>query len=204
LGPEEARWLTADERRIVQRIRVFLRAQALQAKPDRLSALVVQAFRMEFPQAHLRNAYARGIPAYRKLLRQKGGSLAAADAAKRLGISVRELRARYQAGAIIGFHDGPRRLRFPVWQFAGNGLLPGLREAMSILNEAGWMGDTGNMLFFLQRFGASGDAAPWTASVPEMSKAPSGWLAVASSRLTVWSKPTRPSWILLFCPGLKF
>jgi hypothetical protein len=64
----------------------------IRSKPDRLAWLVAIAFRREFPQSLLGSACAQGIGVYRKLLRAEGGSIAEDKAAKRLGITHRELK----------------------------------------------------------------------------------------------------------------
>ena len=51
-------------------------------------------------------------------------------------------------------------VRFPVWQFEGAALLPGLTEVLSALKAGCRLDDAGRMLFFLSEFGFLGGRRP--------------------------------------------
>lgn len=75
----------------------------------------------------LEAAYARGRIARKKILRAEGGSISTDKAALRLGIQRATLLQLYRDGLVIGWRElGEATVHFPVWQFRGRELLPGL------------------------------------------------------------------------------
>ena len=131
----------------------------------RLATLTVKAFRQEFPAEaqtdnRLANAIARGITARQKLVREEGGSLSAEEAAERLGISKPAILKRYQKGQLLAWREERQNaVRFPVWQFTEDKVLPGIEEVLQVLN-ASPLDDFGKLLFFLSTFGFIGGKRP--------------------------------------------
>ena len=134
--PTTKRQLTEQEKRILKQLRLTFRDVAGKADADKIAKLTVLAFRREFPQIKgtqnvLANAYVRAIPSLRKVLATEGGSINAAEAAKRLGVSRATVLRRYREKRLVGWRDyHDAEVRFPVWQFTKNGLLPGIEEVM--------------------------------------------------------------------------
>jgi hypothetical protein len=106
-------------------------------------------------------AYARGPEVRKKLRAADGGSISTAEAAARLGISRSALLRRYRGGQVLGWieNDGAE-VRFPVWQFEGAALLPGLTEVLAALKAGCRLDDAGRMLFFRSEFGFLGSRRP--------------------------------------------
>jgi hypothetical protein len=106
-------------------------------------------------------AYAGGLQVRKKLRAAEGGSISTVEAAARLGISRSDLLRRYRGGRVLGWkeNDGAE-VRFPVWQFEGTALLPGLTEVLSALKVRCRLNDAGRMLFFLSEFGFLGGQRP--------------------------------------------
>jgi hypothetical protein len=75
-----------------------------------------------------------------ELMSRNGGYLPASKALKLYGggtpVTAEALRKAAKAGHVIGVRDGLGEWMFPVWQFGERGgMLPGLREILSILRE---------------------------------------------------------------------
>jgi hypothetical protein len=104
------------------------------------------------PKAGLALAILRGRVAREELKQQEGGSISASEAAEKLGISKTAVLKRYREGKLLGWREARQdAVRFPIWQFTEDNVLPGIPEVMTILNEAPWMDDWGRILFFLNR-----------------------------------------------------
>jgi hypothetical protein len=101
-------------------------------------------------EPRLEAAHARGRAVQAKLEEAEGGSISTSEAAARLGISRATLLRWYGVGKVIGWKKAKNKVRFPVWQFRGSQLLPGLAEVLGIAN-AGWqlLDEYGRMLFLL-------------------------------------------------------
>ncbi len=126
------------------------------ADPTRLAQLATIAFSTAFPSAkkenRLANAIARGLSARQQLVAEEGGSLSADDAAKEIGLSKTAVLNRYHHGSIIGWREERQNaVRFPVWQFNEQKVVPGIEETLKILNQGDRIDDWGRVLFFLQR-----------------------------------------------------
>ncbi|MCX6877112.1 MAG: hypothetical protein NTW21_25375 [Verrucomicrobia bacterium] len=101
-------------------------------------------------KAGLALALLRGRVAREELKQQEGGSISASEAAEKLGISKTAVLKRYREGKLLGWREARQEaVRFPVWQFTDDNVLPGLPDALAVLNEAPWMDEWGRILFFL-------------------------------------------------------
>ncbi|MES2707372.1 MAG: hypothetical protein V4726_12300 [Verrucomicrobiota bacterium] len=95
-------------------------------------------------------AMARGMGAREELKQSEGGSLSAEEAAKELGITKAAVLKRYQKGQLLGWREAKQNaVRFPVWQFKENNVLPGLHEVLRVFQDAAWMDDWAKIVFFL-------------------------------------------------------
>jgi hypothetical protein len=104
---------------------------------------------------------ARGLQVRKKPRAAEGGSISTAEAAARLGISRSVLLRRYRSGKVLGWMENDEaEVRFPLWQFEGTALLPGLTEVLSALKAVCRLNDAGRMLFFLSEFGFLGSRRP--------------------------------------------
>ena len=114
------------------------------------------------PKANLAVALGRGMLARVELKEQEGGSLSAEEARLRLGgLSKEAVLKRYRKDQLLGWREAKQgAVRFPVWQFDDENVLPGLRETLDVLNEAPWMDDWGRILFFLNSRSSLGDRRP--------------------------------------------
>jgi len=94
-------------------------------------------------------ALARGRRIRKRLRAAEGGSISLAEAAARLRISAGTVLRWYHGGKIIGWKER-EKVRFPVWQFIGGNVLPGLAEVLALADK-GWelIGDDGRMVFLL-------------------------------------------------------
>lgn len=88
-----------------------------------------------FEKDALRPARLRGLQARDDLLAADGGTVAADQVGKRLGISVQAVEKRRAAGKLIALEVPRRGHRFPAWQFEGGGLLPGMEEILKLLAD---------------------------------------------------------------------
>lgn len=101
-------------------------------------------------------ALLRGLDAREKMTTEEGGAMSAARAAKLVRISTAAVLKRARLYQFVAWRDWrkPQLIyRFPVWQFRGNRVLPGLREVLQVFKTwHEWIGqrdDWGVMLFFL-------------------------------------------------------
>jgi len=102
------------------------------------------------PKAGLALALLRGRVAREELKQQEGGSISAAEGAEKLGISKTAVLKRYHDGKLLGWREARQdAVRFPIWQFTDDNVLPGIPGVLAVLNEAPWMDDWGRILFFL-------------------------------------------------------
>lgn len=132
---------------------------ALTRESDEMTAgnVVIQMMESQFaaskkptPKAGLALALLRGRVAREELKQQEGGGISASEAAEKLGISKTAVLKRYRDGKLLGWREARQdAVRFPVWQFTEDNVLPGIPEVLAILNQAPWMDDWGRILFFL-------------------------------------------------------
>jgi hypothetical protein len=152
--------LTTEEESILKHLRLAFREVAGKAGADRIGKLTVLAFRHEFPNA-IANAYVRAIPSLRKMLADEGGSINAAETAKRLGVSRTTVMRHYREKRLVGWRDYyGAEVKFPRWQFTENGLLPGFEKVMEVFRGANCLDDIGIILFFVSQYDALGGQRP--------------------------------------------
>lgn len=114
------------------------------------------------PKAGLALALLRGRVAREELKQYEGGSISADEARMTLGgLSKEAVLKRYRKGQLLGWREARQgAVRFPVWQFKNDNVLPGIPEVLAILNEAPWMDDWGRILFFLNARRSLGGKRP--------------------------------------------
>ena len=114
------------------------------------------------PKAGLALGILRGRLAREELKEQEGGSISADEARMKLGgLSKEAVLKRYRKGQLLGWREARQgAVRFPVWQFKDDNVLPGVPEVLAILNEAPWMDDWGRILFFLNQRRSLGGKRP--------------------------------------------
>lgn len=95
----------------------------------------------------------RGIYARESLKKEEGGHISVEDAARRLQMTREQTLKRYREGLVVGWRDG-RQVRFPVWQFAKHGLLPGMQTVLEAIRQTCRNDDWARMLFFLAKRGS--------------------------------------------------
>jgi hypothetical protein len=83
----------------------------------------------------LAKAHLRGLVAMREILNSDGGSLTATEAAEHLGITRQAVDKRRKAGQLLALELPKRGMHYPAWQFADEGVLPGLVETLAALRE---------------------------------------------------------------------
>lgn len=82
-------------------------------------------------------ARARGEQAKRDILVAQGDMLDVTEVAARLRIGVGEVEARRQRGLLLAIPLGDGSWGFPIWQFTGDGVLPGLEDVLRDLGTSG-------------------------------------------------------------------
>lgn len=75
----------------------------------------------------------RGLQARDALLAAEGGTLRAEQVGALLHISRQAVDKRRAAGKLLAVEIGRRGYLYPAWQFADEGVLPGLEEILSLL-----------------------------------------------------------------------
>ena len=106
-------------------------------------------------QTGLAMALMRGAAAREEIKEAEGGSLSAEEAGTRLGISKTAILKRYQKGQLLGWREAKQNaVRFPVWQFTEDNVLPGLSEVLGVFQDAEWLDDWGRIVFLLTPLGS--------------------------------------------------
>ncbi|WP_437603350.1 hypothetical protein [Sorangium sp. So ce590] len=77
----------------------------------------------------------RGLQARDALLAAEGGTLIAEEVGEGLHLSPQAIEARRAAGRLLAVDIGRRGHLYPAWQFADEGVLPGLEEILTLLDE---------------------------------------------------------------------
>ena len=109
----------------------------------------------------LAHALARGLSVREKMAAEEGGHISAEEAARQLEVSKQSALNMYHAGKLLGWRTEKQgAIRFPVWQFAEHGRLPGLDEVLTKLNAGNVLEDWGKIGFFLQTQGTLGHRRP--------------------------------------------
>lgn len=100
-----------------------------------LSAMGQPSARRVFNADPLGPARARGVKARNAILAEEGGTLDPDETAEQLGVSLEELEQRRKEGRLLGVELGQQGYRYPVWQFIGASMLPGMEEILLLLAE---------------------------------------------------------------------
>jgi hypothetical protein len=79
-------------------------------------------------------AIARGDVVRQQLTVDEGGSISSTEAAHLLGVAKATVLRRWRAHRMVGWKQA-KEVRFPVWQFAGAKLLPGIEEILQIFHS---------------------------------------------------------------------
>lgn len=98
-----------------------------------LTAMGQPSARRVFKSDPLGPARARGLRAWNAILAEEGGTLDAEEAAMQLGVSIEDIEQRRKAGRVLAVDTGTHGYRYPVWQFIGASMLPGLEEILLLL-----------------------------------------------------------------------
>ncbi len=93
-------------------------------------------------------AQLRGALVNRDLLAAEGGTVGANEVARLLSVSRQAVAQRVLRNRLLAVTPTGGRQRFPVWQFAQSGVLPGLEDTLAILS-AGEVDPWARLLFFL-------------------------------------------------------
>jgi hypothetical protein len=83
----------------------------------------------------LARARLRGLQVRERLLAAEDGVLTAEEAADLLGITRQAIDNRRKRGTLLGVQLGKRGYRYPAWQFTPEGMLPGLGQVLSALDD---------------------------------------------------------------------
>lgn len=104
----------------------------------------------------------RGFEERDKLLKARGGVLAAEAVAKHLHMSRQAVDKRRRAGTLVGLPIGRRGYAYPAWQFGHEGTVPGLERMLRALADHDpWM----QSIFLLNPNSELGGVAPIDALV---------------------------------------
>jgi hypothetical protein len=136
-------------------------ADAVSASSDALVLLrlleqpeVLEGLRAADPLAPAR---VRGIGARLELIELAGGLLSAAEVATELGLTRQAVEKRRRAARLLAVSLGRRGYKYPAFQFAGGGTLPGLERVLAALGTRdAWT----QLRFFVLRRGDLGDRSP--------------------------------------------
>ncbi len=147
--------LDNDAREFLARLSEALKEKSARVSPIDLARLAGLAFQMTFAgtrrEDKLGNALARGLSVREKMAAEEGGSMSAEETARYLGVTKQSVLNLYHAGKVLGWRTEKQgAVRFPVWQFAEHGRLPGLDEVLGKLNRGQALDDWGRIGFFLQ------------------------------------------------------
>jgi len=118
-------------------------SDALSAASDSLAVLrileqpnVVENLRASDP---LGPARLRGVAARHELIEGAGGALSSQELAEALGLTRQAVDKRRRAGRLLALSFGRRGYRYPAFQVAKDGLLPGLESVLGALSgHDGW------------------------------------------------------------------
>lgn len=110
--------------------------------------------RKRLTERRMKEALERGKSTWHSLMTSEGGSISSAAVAETLGTSRTTVLRKYHNGQVLGWRDeGKSGIRFPVWQFEGGRILPGLATVIAALNQGCVLDDKARILFFLLEFG---------------------------------------------------
>jgi len=145
-------------RKDVSKIETLLETLRARHSELELAQLIVLAAtrsltQVKRPRSGLAAAMVRGVLARKTLKNEEGGSISADEAREFLGnISKTAVLDRFKKGQLLGWRETRQNaVRFPVWQFTADGVLPGLEEVLAILRASPAVDDWGAVLFFLNK-----------------------------------------------------
>ena len=148
--------LPAASRRDVTRIEALLRSLLTRHDVADVARILVDAASRNLgapsrPRGGLAEAMARGIQARQSLKDMEGGGVSAEEARPFLGFITRQaVLDRYKRGRLLGWRETRQNaVRFPVWQFASDGMLPGMEAVLAILRASAVVDDWAAVAFFL-------------------------------------------------------
>jgi len=95
---------------------------------------IVESLASDDPLAEARLS---GLRSKAFLAQAEGGTLSAEETADILGLTRQGVDRRRRAGRLLALTLGRRGYRYPVWQFADHGILPGMEEALAALDSFG-------------------------------------------------------------------
>ena len=102
------------------------------------------------PQTNLARAVARGNVAREEMKSSEGGSFSAEQAGARLGITKAAILKRFQKGQLLAWREAKQNaVRFPVWQFTEDDVVPGLSEVLAVFKGAEEIDDWAKIVFLL-------------------------------------------------------
>lgn len=157
-NPAEAALLARIQRYFRQAIHALPKkdqSRALAAPDDfwTLMEMLALAPVQESPELRVR---LRGAIARREFLEQEGGVVNPSSVAKLLHISRQAVGQRRVAGKLLGV-ETPTGYLYPIWQFDGSELLPGIEETLAVLKDHdSWM----QFVFFLTNNDATSGKRP--------------------------------------------
>ena len=85
----------------------------------------------------LAEARLSGLRSKAFLVQAEGGTISADEAAEVLGLTRQGIDRRRRAGRLLALTLGRRGYRYPLWQFSGHGMLPGLEDTLRALDSFG-------------------------------------------------------------------
>jgi hypothetical protein len=145
-------------RRDVSKIESVLKALSARHSAQELAQLLVLAATRSLPQGKrpgngIGAAMLRGVLARENLKNEEGGSISTEEARRFLGgISKSMVLERHKRGELLGWRETRQNaVRFPVWQFTAEGVLPGLQDVLAILRSSPAVDDWGAIVFFLNK-----------------------------------------------------
>lgn len=151
----------------VSRIETLLESLRSRHSEQDLAQMLVLAATRTFsqtkrPGSGLATAMLRGVLARETLKDEEGGAISADEAREFLGnISKTAVLDRFKKGQLLGWRETRQNaVRFPVWQFTPEGLLPGLEAVLAILRQSTAIDDWGAVLFFLNKRASLNDERP--------------------------------------------
>jgi hypothetical protein len=151
--PADLKRETMKNLRVVVRNLVKIRQLTGMAELVTLGLYLSEAGLQEVPTAadpRYMAAVERGAAVRQRLTEAEGGSLAAEEAAKTLGMSKVAVLKRYQKGKLLAWREERQHaVRFPRWQFHEGKVLEGLEKVLARLNSTCRLDDFGRLLFFL-------------------------------------------------------
>jgi len=153
--PMKVSELPGKQRAFARSIRPALAKAAESYDPLEMVSMVMAAVAEQLPvnrnpQTNLARAMARGNVAREVMKSQEGGSLSAEQAGARLGISKAAILKRFQKGQLLGWREAKQNaVRFPVWQFTEDDIVPGLTEVLAVFKGAAEIDDWAKIVFFL-------------------------------------------------------